>query len=171
VKGAAVKQALAAIACAAAVLAAAATAAAAPKQIAKNGDWEMYVDEDGAKNCYIATGPASQAPKNLSWSPRFYVMKSAATAGRLEPSVFAGYTYQEGSQATVSVGSDSFTLFTDKDGAWIEDPVDEARLVEAMKSGTTMIVKGTSSRGNPTTDTYSLVGVTAAINRLSTECS
>jgi len=167
-----VKQAWTAALCVAAgLVASAATAAAAPKQIGTNGQWEMYVDEEGgSKSCYVSSVPTSQAPKNLSWNPRFYVMRGATTDGRLEPSVFAGYTYEEGSQATVSIGSDSFTLFTDKDGAWVEDTGEEAKLVEAMKAGTTMIVKGTSSRGNPTTDTYSLSGVTAALTRIASEC-
>jgi invasion protein IalB len=157
---------------AAGLVASGATAAAAPMQIGTNGQWEMYVDEEGdSKTCYVSSVPTSQAPQSLNWSPRFYVMRGPATDGRLEPSVFAGYTYQEGSQATVSIGSDSFTLFTDKDGAWIEDVDTEAKLVDAMKAGTTMIVKGTSSRGNPTTDTYSLIGVTAAIERIAKECS
>ena len=33
-----------------------------------------------------------------------------------------------------------------------------------------MIVKGTSSRGTDTTDTYSLLGITAALNRAAQEC-
>ena len=39
-----------------------------------------------------------------------------------------------------------------------------------MKAGSTMIVKGTSARGNVTTDTYSLSGVTAGLRRLKQLC-
>jgi hypothetical protein len=33
-----------------------------------------------------------------------------------------------------------------------------------------MVIKGTSARGNVTTDTYSLSGVTAGINRINQLC-
>ena len=146
-------------------------AVAAPKQIAQNGAWTVHTeDTGGGKTCFIVSKPTSQAPRELNWDPRFYVMQGATTGGRLEPSVFAGYPFRANSTASVSVGSDTFTLFTDGDSAWIADASDEQRLIEAMKSGATMIVKGTSQRGNVTTDTYSLSGVTAGINRIQQEC-
>ncbi|MGB1026239.1 MAG: invasion associated locus B family protein, partial [Rhodospirillaceae bacterium] len=40
-----------------------------------------------------------------------------------------------------------------------------------MKRGRDMIVKGTSSRGTVTTDTYSLSGVTAAMNAIDKACA
>jgi hypothetical protein len=52
----------------------------------------------------------------------------------------------------------------------VTDAEGERRLVAAMKGGSTMIVKGTSARGNLTTDTYSLSGVTAAVNRINQLC-
>lgn len=143
---------------------------AAPKQIGKNGDWTVYVDEEGGKTCFISSHPTSQNPKNLSWTAVFYVTRGASTNGRNEPSVQVTYTYQEDSQATVSIGSDTFTLFTDKDGAWIQDAEQERKLIDAMKAGVTMIVKGTSSRGNLTTDTFSLSGVTAGVKALEGAC-
>ena len=45
-----------------------------------------------------------------------------------------------------------------------------ATTVEAMKRGTEMVVRGISSRGTRTTDTYSLSGVTAAMNEIDKAC-
>lgn len=154
----------------AALTIAAAGALAAPTQDTKNGAWTVFVEQEGGKYCYIASRPTAQSPTSLSWDPVFYIMRGAVTNGRDEPSVRAGYTYQDGSQATVSIGGDTFTLFTDKDGAWIADAETERQLVDAMKKGATMIIKGTSSRGNVTTDTYSLSGVTAGISRINELC-
>ena len=114
--------------------------------------------------------PTAQHPSSLSWDPTVYIMRGAVTNGRDEPSVRAGYTYQDGSSVTISIGSETFTLFTDKDGAWVADAGPERQLVDAMRRGASMIVKGTSARGNLTTDTYSLSGVTAATKRISELC-
>ena len=61
-------------------------------------------------------------------------------------------------------------MFTDKDSAWIENPDQENDLIEAMRKGTKMTVEGTSRRGTVTTDSYSLSGVTAALDAIAKEC-
>ena len=67
-------------------------------------------------------------------------------------------------------GKTQFVMFTDKDSAWIENPSQESDLIAAMKGGSRMIVTGKSRRGTLTTDTYSLSGVTAALDAMSKEC-
>jgi hypothetical protein len=39
-----------------------------------------------------------------------------------------------------------------------------------MRAGSTMVVKGTSARGTRTTDTYSLKGVSAALDAIDKAC-
>jgi len=39
-----------------------------------------------------------------------------------------------------------------------------------MKGGTSLIVKGTSSRGTLTTDKYSLLGISAALDKIGEAC-
>ena len=51
------------------------------------------------------------------------------------------------------------------------EPATEAQLVTAMKGGSVMVVRGTSSRGNETVDQYSLFGVTAAIAAATRACT
>ena len=43
-------------------------------------------------------------------------------------------------------------------------------MVNAMAKGSKMVVKGTSSRGTPTTDTYSLMGFMAARRAITQAC-
>ncbi len=145
-------------------------ALAASRQDSEHGKWTVFVVEEGGKKCYMQSKPVQKSPASLKWQPTVYVMRSKATEGREEPSVKAGYVYQQDSTVTISVGSDTFTLFTAGDGAWVLDAGPEKQLVDAMKAGSTMIVKGMSERGNVTTDTYSLSGVTAGINRLKKLC-
>ena len=52
----------------------------------------------------------------------------------------------------------------------MENADQEKTLVDAMRKGRKMVVKGTSSRGTSTVYTYSLSGITAALNTISTVC-
>jgi len=91
-----------------------------------------------------------------------------------EPSVVPGYQYKVGTKVQVQVGSDKFDLFIKNDGqaggAWVENPADEKRLIDAMKRGADMSVTGTSSRGTLTRDNYSLSGISAALDKVAATC-
>lgn len=80
-----------------------------------------------------------------------------------------GYPIQEGSEVSVEIGSERFALFTRGDLAF-SYPRDDAALVRAMRAGSEMVVRGTSSRGTATRDTYSLMGFTAAHNAINQAC-
>jgi len=58
----------------------------------------------------------------------------------------------------------------DSEGAWLASMEDEGAFVAALKAGTTLVVKGTSVRGNVLTDTYSLSGVTKAMEAIDKAC-
>jgi invasion protein IalB len=47
----------------------------------------------------------------------------------------------------------------------------ETKLIEAMKTGSTMKIEGTSARGTNTNDLYSLNGLSDALERAAKECS
>lgn len=85
-------------------------------------------------------------------------------------SYITGYSYKEGSEVTVQIGSDKFTLFTQDETAWAPDAETDNRLVQAIRGGTTMMVKGTSARGTVTTDVYGLKGSGDAHDAISKEC-
>jgi|GEM_PF-179174 hypothetical protein len=84
--------------------------------------------------------------------------------------VVSGYTYKKDSVATLEIigkaGKKTFTLFTQGEGAWAVDDKTDTTLVTAMKSGNNLIVKGTSARGTKTTDTYSLMGISSALESI-----
>ncbi len=141
-------------------------------QIAAHRDWSVYVHEasDG-KVCFAATAPKDSAPRDVNRGPIYlYVTNWLKDGIKNEVSVKIGYTFQEDSTPTISVGDTSFQMFVREDKAFLRDPEDERRLVAAMKAGATMSVKGTSTRGTETTDNYSLFGVTAAIDEADRAC-
>ena len=61
-----------------------------------------------------------------------------------------------------------FELFGQGDSAWSQNEDNE--IAFAMKKGKDMFIHGTSSRGTPTKDTYTLIGFTAAFNKLKKDC-
>ncbi|MCH6553355.1 MAG: hypothetical protein IH793_04245 [Acidobacteria bacterium] len=70
----------------------------------------------------------------------------------------------------VEVDGRKFTLFTHKDGAWAADAKADTALVKAMMKGRRMTIRGTSSRGTKTVDTYSLIGFTRAHQAIGKAC-
>jgi hypothetical protein len=54
--------------------------------------------------------------------------------------------------------------------AWAPDETADRALVQAMAAGRQMVVRGTSSRGTLTTDTYSLSGFTRAHQEINRAC-
>ncbi len=141
--------------------------------VGQDRDWAAFsATVDGGKTCFVVSQPKDMEPKNVNRDPvYFYITQRPSDNIASQVSIVTGYPYQEDSKTTVQIGSDTFTLFTRGDKAWIENLEEQARLVDAMIRGATMIVRGTSSRGTQTTDTYSLSGVTAALARLNGACS
>jgi invasion protein IalB len=59
---------------------------------------------------------------------------------------------------------------TQNDNAWLKNPAEEPRMIETMRKGSEVVVKGVSSRGTKTTDRYSLKGLGQALDRVGQEC-
>jgi invasion protein IalB len=87
-----------------------------------------------------------------------------------EVSIIIGYPFKPNSEATVDIGSTSFALYTQQDGAWIKNAAEEAHMVEAMRAGQSAVVKGASAKGTRTTDTFSLRGLGQALDRADQGC-
>ncbi|MBB4286246.1 invasion associated locus B family protein [Roseospira goensis] len=154
------------------LLSASPAAAQDVKTIGKFRDWTAYTyDESGNKVCYIASRPQKDEGDYARRGDIFAIVSHRPAEGaRNVVSFVAGYPYKEKSEVSVSIdGRREFTLFTHDETAWAYDE-DDAKLVDAMKAGGTMVVKGTSSRGTLTTDTYSLMGFTNAHGAITREC-
>jgi cysteine synthase len=82
----------------------------------------------------------------------------------------AGYPYKAASEVKVTVGDQTFTLFTQEDRAWAPDQATDDSIATAIKKGSKMVVKGTSARGTLTTDTFSLKGSGDAYAAISKAC-
>lgn len=138
----------------------------------ENGDWKAYTFKKGdATVCYMASAPKKSVGEYSKRDPAFVLVTNDPTSGgRGEVSFVAGYAYKESSTVSVAIGGRTFDLFTAADKAWTQGPEDDRDMVQAMVSGSDMVVKGVSARGTETTDTYSLIGFTATRKVIDNTC-
>jgi hypothetical protein len=146
--------------------------AASPKEIATNGKWRGFTfEENGKTGCYLLTQPEKNEGNYTQRGP-IYLFVTHRPAMKIydEVTIDAGYTFEKDSTVKVTIGSRDFTLVTDAGRAWVESAATDKQLVEAMKRGREMVVRGASNRGTRTTDTYSLSGFSATYKAVADVC-
>ena len=145
-----------------------------PKAVGTFGDWTAYTYKtDKGPVCYIVSQPIKSelSRKGAKRDPAYFlVTHRPGDKVRGEVSALMGYPLKPHSMPTVEIDGRKFTLFAVGDGAWAESPAADRRIVAAMKKGREMIVRGISRRGTVSTDTYSLKGVTAALQKIDALC-
>ncbi len=138
--------------------------------VSQYGEWGAYVANVKGKICYTLAEPKDRKPK-LNRDPGYlFITTRPGENIHNELSVVAGFTLKEGSDATLNVGGMDFPLYTKGDSAWLKNAAEEAKLIEALRKQRDLTVKTTSSRGNVTTDHYSLSGIAQALDRVAQEC-
>lgn len=148
-------------------------AQAQQKTLGSFGDWTAVVDGSGLKKmCYAGSKPKKSAGDYAKRDAiHFLVTHRPADKVKAEVSVTAGYTYKAGKDAQAEIGGKTFKLFTRGGNAWAYDAKGDKALVAAMTGGKEMVVRGTSSKGTQTTDTYSLAGFAAALEAIDKACA
>ena len=154
----------------------AAPAAPAPTTIGTFSAWSAYVSNDaGGKTCFAATQPKnSKYSRTISTRGDAFFMITTIPAKSIknEASTIIGFPLKAGSDVTADVDGTKFKMFfNDATGetSWAV-PDQEAALVAAMKKGTSLNVTSKSSRGTDVTDTYSLSGISAALDAIAKQC-
>jgi invasion associated locus B (IalB) protein len=134
--------------------------------------WSAFAETDkNAKACFLVGRPVKSEPENLKRGDVFvYVTHRPAEKTFNVVSFAAGYPYKEGSDADLAVDTHKFALFTTKESAWSRDAATDKAVVEAMAKAKQAVLKGTSSRGTSTTDTYSLDGFAAMLAQIDKAC-
>ena len=153
---------------------AAAARAAQPALLGQYGDWGAYAaSPGGSKVCFALAKPKTTKiePAGRKRDPSYiFVSTRPADNVKNEVSVIIGYAFKSNSDATAEVGTAKFAMYTQNDGAWIKNVAEEARMVDAMRKGVDLTVKGTSGRGTASTDQYSLKGLAQALEKIEQEC-
>jgi len=161
---------------AASALAAAPASADTATQLGAFQDWSAYTRGNGdAKVCYALAKPRTTEPAKVKRDPSYFLINDwPGRKAKGEPEVVPGYQYKDGSTVVVQVGADKFSFFTKNEdnagGAWALNTSDEAKLIAAMRNGAQAVVTGTSKRGTLTRDTYSLGGISDAVDKIHAAC-
>ncbi|GGY47491.1 invasion associated locus B family protein [Parvularcula lutaonensis] len=148
--------------------------AADPEQVATYQDWMVftYSTDTGDKICYAVTEPQDVSPTSANHGDVFFSVASwQSGAATFQPSFMAGYQLQNGSEPLVRIGSDRWEMFSADREGFIESPRQEQRLVDAMRRGREMRVSATSARATATNYTFSLLGISKALERVEQACS
>ena len=145
-----------------------------PTLLGQYADWGAYTASPaGNKICFALAKPKSSKtePVGRSRDPSYmFVSSRPAESVKNEVSVVVGYPFKTSSDATAEIGNAKFAMYTQNDGAWIKNSNEEARMVDAMRKGGDLTVKGTSGRGTQSTDQYSLKGLAQALDKIQQEC-
>lgn len=154
-------------------LAVAPAAAQTPKFISTQRDWTLYdVQAANGHTCYIASEPKKQeGTYKQRGNPAVLVARLPGDPPSEQVSVQPGYTFKKGSGVQLTVDGRRFDLFTQGEHAWTRTDGDDKALIEAMKNGSSLVIKGTSSRETTSSDTYSLNGFTAAWQAMRDACA
>ncbi len=146
-------------------------------------DWTIFVYDD-PRQCWVVSPPRpGQSIATRDGRPvsvrrgdiflfvSFWPEGNESAGGMGEVSFMGGYDFAEGEPVTVTIGDESFEMFTEGDTAWAKSPEDDERIADAMKAGREAIITGLSQRtGTTTRDTFSLMGFTAAFNDAAERC-
>lgn len=142
--------------------------------IASFAGWGAYsASSGGRKICFALAKPSTSTtkPAGRSRDPAYmFITTRPNEKVRDEVSISIGYSFKPGSEASLEAGGGRFALYTQGDGAWIKNAAEESRMVDALRKSPQAVVVGTSSRGTETTDTFSLKGLSQALDRIAQEC-
>lgn len=138
------------------------------------GDWGAYTASPGGKKVCFALSKPTQATTEPAGRNRdaSYAFISTRPAEKVknEVSVIVGYPQKPSHDATATVGSANYVMYTQNDGAWVKNAAEETQMVEAMRKSADLVVKSESARGTKSIDTYSLKGIAEALDKVAAEC-
>jgi invasion protein IalB len=138
------------------------------------GDWGAYKATPAGKTvCFALSKPTSAVtePAGRKRDPSYaFISTRPSEKVKNEVSVIVGYPQKPGFDASAAIGSANYVMYTQNDGAWVKNAAEEAQMVDAMRKGADLVVKSESSRGTKTTDTYSLKGISDALDKVAAEC-
>lgn len=165
----------------AAALAVAATGAFAQAQstnrVGANTDWSVFV-ESNPKECWSVSSPKetinSRDGRNVEVKRSdilLFVFNRPGSGVTGQVTFTGGYPFASGSTVNMNISGTEFELFIEGEWAWPATPADDAKIITAMKRGSSAIMTARSGRGTQTKDTFSLLGFTASVEESEKRCN
>lgn len=134
--------------------------------------WSSYSAAEGNDRvCFAMSKPTEVSPQPDGYTQAYlYITHRPGQNVRNEINLVAGFNFAQGTSATLSVSGETFSLFTEADAAWLQDPSQNNTLAGVMRAGSTLTISGTSEAGAEITETFSLSGATAASKAIDGAC-
>jgi hypothetical protein len=134
-------------------------------------DWGAFHDAAGAapERCYAIAQPPpiSDAASRGAFAA---VTSWPARRVRAQLSVRLSHGHSTSAPVTLSIGDAAFTLTTDGRTAWAQNREQDAQIVRAMRSGSSMSIATIGEHGGPYADVYRLRGAASAIDAAMLAC-
>ncbi len=145
-------------------------------RVAAETDWSVFV-EDNPKECWGVSAPKETVNTRDGQAVAvrrgdvllFVTYRPGAAEG--EVSFTGGYPFAGGSTVELDIGGTKFDLFSDGEWAWAGSKDDDAKIITALKAGASAVLTARSARGTQTKDTFSLVGISAALDEAAKRCA
>jgi len=139
-------------------------------------DWSVFVENDPLR-CWIVSKPTktvnTKGGKTVVVNRgdiRLFVTYLPKNKVTGEVSFTGGYPFKPDNAVLLTVGSSEYKMFPEGEYAWPESSAVDTKIRASMKRGASAVVKAQSARGTQTTDTFSLVGFTAALAEAEKRC-
>ncbi|MDP3319231.1 MAG: hypothetical protein Q8S58_08875, partial [Bosea sp. (in: a-proteobacteria)] len=122
------------------------------------GKWQAFSSQQGrSKVCYALSKAESRLPANLKdVDGLLFVATRPGEGVRNEISFVMNFDLKEDVEHQAIIGSERFALVAKGQNMWLKNPAEEPRMLDSLRKGAGLEIKGTSKRGNPTADKYSL---------------
>ncbi len=135
-------------------------------------DWSAYTANDGGGPiCFTMSKPKETQPEPAGYTDAFVYLTHRPSQGlRNEFNMIAGYEFAPDSVAIAKVGSNIYELFTSADAAWLSDPEQGEAFARDLRSGTNLLIEGSSVGGENIVQTFSLSGATASSRAINSAC-
>lgn len=137
-----------------------------------SGKWQAFSSQQGrSKVCYALSKAESRLPANLKdVDGLLFVSNRPGEGVRNEISFVMNFDLKEDVEHQAVIGSETYVLIAKGQNMWLKNPAEEPRMLDSLRKGATLEVKGTSKRNNPTSDKYSLAGMTQTVKRAEDAC-
>ncbi|MEM8980487.1 MAG: TIR domain-containing protein [Pseudomonadota bacterium] len=146
-------------------------------------DWSVFVDEEPSSLCWAVSAPKESAAFRNDKTVRvvrgkiqFAVTNFPKSNKKHQISFSGGYEFANASTVRGEIISEredrslEFDLFTDGERAWAASDMEDAKIVNAMRTGASLKLKAVSTRGTTTLDTFSLRGFSDALDEVDRRC-
>ncbi|MEN8708853.1 MAG: invasion associated locus B family protein [Paracoccaceae bacterium] len=144
-------------------------------KVAEHEKWGVYVNEN-PRYCYAASRPEETVNRRggrvvsvTRGEILMYVTYRPDQEVKGQVTFTGGYPFDRNRSIKLDIDGAEHTMYPSGEWAWFE-PGKDADMVAQLKKGGKATVVGTSTRGTETTDKFSLIGFTAAVEDAAKRC-